>query len=170
MFENRVKVKLLNDLHDLCSGHILLGWPDNENKMGAACCTYGGEKCIGVLVGKPEWRRHLWIPKRTMGYNIKTDLKEIRCEGVDWIDLALERNVWLDYVNAVMNFRVPEKKNAAKLVTSWALGSIERMGELRKKSEDDISCFLFWFFCCCFHFLLYSWFVILFRNDAKRKQ
>jgi len=45
--------------------------------MGAACRTYGGQKCKAVLVGKPEWRP-LQRPRRRWGDTIKTDIKEIR--------------------------------------------------------------------------------------------
>jgi hypothetical protein len=60
-----------------------------------------------LLVGKPEGksplgrRRHRWVD------NIKMDLLEIGWSGVDWIDLAQDRDKWRALVNAVMNLRVP---------------------------------------------------------------
>jgi hypothetical protein len=39
-------------------------------------------------VGKLEEKTPLGSPRRRLEYNIKMDLKECECEGVDWIDLA----------------------------------------------------------------------------------
>jgi hypothetical protein len=37
----------------------------------------------------------------------KMDLKEVGCEGLDWIELAQNRVRWWAVVNAVMNLQVP---------------------------------------------------------------
>jgi hypothetical protein len=39
--------------------------------------------------------------------NIKMDLREIGWDGIDWIDLAQDRDRWKAIVNTVMNIRVP---------------------------------------------------------------
>jgi hypothetical protein len=39
--------------------------------------------------------------------NIKIDLREIGENGMDWIDMAQDRNLWRAIVNTVMNIRVP---------------------------------------------------------------
>jgi hypothetical protein len=60
-----------------------------------------------VLVGKPEGKRILERPRRRWEDNIEMDLQEVGCGGMDWIDLALDRESWRALVNMVMNFRVP---------------------------------------------------------------
>ena len=63
--------------------------------------------CTGFLVGKPERKRPLGSPRHRCEDNIKMDLKEMGCGGMDWICLAEDRARWRVLVNAVMNLRVP---------------------------------------------------------------
>jgi len=60
-----------------------------------------------VLEGKPEGKRPLGRTRRRWEDNIKMDLLEVGCGGVDWIELAQDRERWRALVNAVMNIRVP---------------------------------------------------------------
>jgi len=60
-----------------------------------------------VLVGKPEGKRPLGRPRRRWEDNIKMDIQEVGCVGMDWISLAQDRDRWQALVNAVMNLRVP---------------------------------------------------------------
>jgi len=60
-----------------------------------------------VLVGKPEGNRPLGRSRRRWKDNIKMALQEVGCGGMDWIELAGDRDGWLALVNAVMNLRVP---------------------------------------------------------------
>jgi len=60
-----------------------------------------------VLVGKPEGKRLLARPGRRWEDNIKMDLLKVGCGGMDWIDLAQDRDRWRALVTAVMNIRVP---------------------------------------------------------------
>jgi hypothetical protein len=60
-----------------------------------------------ILVGKPEGKRPLGRPRRKWEDNIKMYLREIGWGGMDWIDLAQDRDQWRALVNTVMNVRVP---------------------------------------------------------------
>jgi len=66
-----------------------------------------GERCIQVLVGKPEGKRRLGRPRHRWEDNIKMDLQEVGCGGMDWIKLAYDRDRWWVLVNVVMKLRVP---------------------------------------------------------------
>jgi hypothetical protein len=65
-----------------------------------------GEK-RNTLVGKPEGKNPLGRPRSKWVDNIKMDLKEIRCGGMDWIDLTQDRNQWRALVSMKMKIRVP---------------------------------------------------------------
>jgi hypothetical protein len=60
-----------------------------------------------VLVGKPEGKRPIGRPRRRWEDNFKMDLKQVGCGGMDWFELAQDRDRWHALVNAVMNFQVP---------------------------------------------------------------
>jgi len=60
-----------------------------------------------VLVGKPEGKRPLGRPRHRWEDNIKMDLQELGCGGMDWIELAQDRDRCRAPVNVVMNPRVP---------------------------------------------------------------
>jgi len=46
-------------------------------------------------------------PRRTWEDNIKADLQEVECGGMDWMELAQDRDRWRALVSTVMSFRVP---------------------------------------------------------------
>jgi hypothetical protein len=58
-------------------------------------------------VGKPEGKRPLGRLRGRCVENIIIDLGEIEWDGMDWIDLARDRDQWRALVNTVMNLRVP---------------------------------------------------------------
>jgi hypothetical protein len=58
-------------------------------------------------MGKPEGKTPLERPRRRWEDNIKIDIQEIGCDGMDWIELAQDRDRWWALVIAVMNLRVP---------------------------------------------------------------
>jgi hypothetical protein len=60
-----------------------------------------------ILVGKPEGKRPLGRPRRRWVDNIRMDLREIGWDGMNWMDLAQDRDQWRALVNTVMSLRVP---------------------------------------------------------------
>jgi hypothetical protein len=60
-----------------------------------------------ILVRIPEGKRPLGRPRHRWVDNIKIDLRGIGLVGMDWFDLAQDRDKWRALVNTVMNFRVP---------------------------------------------------------------
>jgi hypothetical protein len=77
-----------------------LRWAGHVARMGERIDVYQ------ALVGKSEGRRTLGRPKRKWEDNIKMHFQEVEWEGVDWIDLAQDRNRWRTVVKTVMNFKV----------------------------------------------------------------
>jgi len=61
----------------------------------------------GFWWGKPEGKRPLGRPTHRWKGNIKLDLQEVGCVGMDWNNLAQDRERLRALVNAVMNLRVP---------------------------------------------------------------
>jgi len=58
-------------------------------------------------VRKLRERDHLEDTRHRWEDNIKIDLQEVGCGGMDWISLAQDRDRWRALVNVVMNLRVP---------------------------------------------------------------
>jgi hypothetical protein len=101
----RLHKEELNDLYS--SQNIIrviksrrLGWARHVARMGEKTGAYR------ILVGRPEGRRPLGRPRRRWENNIKMDFKDVG-RGMDWIELAQDRDRWRTLVNAVMNLRVP---------------------------------------------------------------
>jgi hypothetical protein len=59
-----------------------------------------------VLVRKPKGKRPLGRPRHSWEDYIKTDLQEVGCGGMDWIDLAHDRERWWALLNVVMKLKV----------------------------------------------------------------
>jgi len=77
--------------------------------VGHVACMGKGETrdVYKILVEKPEGKRQFGKPRRRWENNIKMDLQEVGCEGMDWIELAQDRDSLQELANAVMYLRVP---------------------------------------------------------------
>jgi hypothetical protein len=79
-----------------------------EGEMGGACSTNGEKRnAYRILVGMPEGKRPPGRHRLRWEDNIRMNFREIGCGGIDWIDLAQDRDQWRTLVNTVMNLRVP---------------------------------------------------------------
>jgi hypothetical protein len=76
--------------------------------MGGACSTnWEKRNAYRISVRKPEGKRPSERPRRRCVNNIKMDVREIGWGGVDWIDVAHDRDQWRALVNTVLNLRFP---------------------------------------------------------------
>jgi hypothetical protein len=76
--------------------------------MGGVCSAYGeGKGVYRVLFGKPEGKRPVGRRRRRWKDNIKMDLQEVGYGGMDWIEVAQDRDRRWALVSGVMKFRVP---------------------------------------------------------------
>ena len=76
-------------------------WAEYVTRMGE------GKGVYRVLVGKPEGKRPMGRHRRRWEDNIKVDLQEAGCGGMDWIELVQDRDRWQALVTEVMNLRIP---------------------------------------------------------------
>jgi hypothetical protein len=79
----------------------MMRWAGHVARMGETNNAYW------ILVKKPEGKRPLGRLRRRWVDNIKMDLREIGWDGVDWMELAQDRDQWRALVNTVMNLRDP---------------------------------------------------------------
>jgi len=74
--------------------------------MGGACSAYGGQLYTGLWRGNLRERDHL----EDSGVDGRIILRRIFRKwdgGMDWSDLAHERDRWRTLVNTVMKLQVP---------------------------------------------------------------
>jgi hypothetical protein len=123
VFENRVLMRIFGpkrdevtgdwrklhneELYNLYSSSNIIRMIKSRRMRWAGYVARMGEKmnAYWTLVGKPEGGRPLGRPRRRWLDNIKIDLREIGWDGVDWVDLAQDRDQWRALVNTVMNLR-----------------------------------------------------------------
>ena len=128
----KLRIEELNDLY--CSSNICVViksrrmiWAGHAARMGARKGVYR------VLVRKPEGKKPLGRPRRRWEDNIKMDVQEMGCGGMDWIELAQDRDRWRALVNAVLNLRV--QYNAGNFLTSCKPVSFSRRTVLHGVSQ-----------------------------------
>jgi hypothetical protein len=78
-----------------------MGWVGHVGQMGERRGEYR------VLVGKPEGMRPHGRPRSEWEDNIKMDLQEVGCGGMDWMEMAQDRDRSWALVNVIMNHQVP---------------------------------------------------------------
>jgi hypothetical protein len=105
----------LNDLY--CSPTVVRVIKSRRMRWTVHVARMGEERVVyRVLVEKPEGKRPLGRPRHRWEDNIKANLQGVECGGMEWIELARDRDRWRALVNAVMNLRVP--KIAGNFLTS----------------------------------------------------
>ena len=125
MFENRVVRRIFGpekdevagewrklhneELSDLYCSPIIIRVINSKKKRWAGYVARMGERrgVYRVLMGKPERKRPLGRYRLRWEDNIKMDLQEVGCGGMDWIDLVQDGDRWWALLNAVMNTRGP---------------------------------------------------------------
>jgi hypothetical protein len=99
--------------------------------LDKACSTNKEKRnAYRILVGKPERKRPLRRPRSRWVDIIKTNLEEIEWDGMDWVDLARDRDQWRALVNTAMNLRVP--LNAGNFLSGCTIGVFSRRAQLRE--------------------------------------
>jgi hypothetical protein len=125
VFENRVLRRIFGPRRDEVTGdrrklhneelHNLYSSPNIIRKIKSRKIRWTGHvarmgetrNAYMILVGKPEGKRPLGRPRCRWVNNIKMELREIRWDGMEWIELAQDWDQWRALVNTVMNLRVP---------------------------------------------------------------
>jgi hypothetical protein len=96
------------ELHNLYSFSDIIRQVKSRRMRWAGHVASMGEdrKLYEVLVEKPEGKRLLRRPRRIWEDGIRMDLKETGLGGLNWIQLAQDRDRWQAVVSVVMNLRV----------------------------------------------------------------
>jgi hypothetical protein len=96
----------LNDLY--CSLNIVrVNKSSIMRWAGHVACIGERRSVYRVLVVKLEGKIQLGRPRCRWENNIKRDLQEVVCGGMDWFELAQDRDSWRVLVTAVIKIQVP---------------------------------------------------------------
>jgi hypothetical protein len=102
LYSSPTIVRVIKSIRMRWAGHVAHMWE--------------GRGVYGFSVGKPEGTSPLGRPRRRWVDNIMVDIQKMECVGMDWIELAQDRDRCRALVNAVMNLPIPY--NAGKFLTS----------------------------------------------------
>jgi len=105
---------------------LRMRWAERVARMGR------GELYTGFCWGNLRVTDH-WKGPVIDGRIILSCIVKVGCVGMDWIELAEDRDRWRALVNAVMNLRVPS--NAGNFLTSCETGSFSRRTVLHGVSK-----------------------------------
>jgi hypothetical protein len=102
--------KLHNEeLHNLYSSpNIIRMTKSRRIRWAGACSKNGGEEeCIWDSGGKARRKETTRKTRCRLADNIKIYLRETGWGGMDWINLAQDRDQWRALVNMIMNLQIP---------------------------------------------------------------
>jgi hypothetical protein len=118
----------LNELHKLYSSPSIIRVIKSRRMRWAGHVARIREKrnAYMIFVGNPDWKRTLGRPRRGWVNSIRMDL----WDGVDWIDMAQDRDQWRALVKTVLNFRV--SWSAMKFLRGCTIGGSSRRAQFRE--------------------------------------
>jgi hypothetical protein len=102
-------LKLAKIFHNLYSSPSIIRIIKSRRMRWAGHVARMGENrnVYRILVGKPEGKKLLGRPRCRWMDNIKMYLREVGWDGVDWMNIAQDRDWWRALVSMVLNLRVP---------------------------------------------------------------
>jgi len=102
----KLHIEELNDLYS--SPNIVWVIKTRRMRWAGHVALWGrGKAYAGFWWGTPDGKRPLGRPRRRWKNTIKIDRKEVGCGGMDWTEMAQDRDSWRALLNAVMNLRFP---------------------------------------------------------------